>query len=237
MKKLIKSLLLGAVVIGMAVGCQDTPASSNTSSFPSSSNTSSTVTSSTSDIITSSITSSSISSSSTSSSVKPTLTGITLDTANVKKAYNYGEALNLTGLVVTANYSDNTTTAVTDYVTNPVNRTTLNTVGEQVVTVTYQSFNAEFTVTVNKVLTGITLNTENVKKDYYTGDALVLTGLVVTANYSDNTTANVTDYVANPANGTVFNAVGEQTVTITYQQKTATFKVTLSYIVVSISFI
>ena len=228
MKKLIKSLLLGAVVIGMAVGCQDTPASSNTSSFPSSSNTSSTVTSSTSDIITSSITSSSISSSSTSSSVKPTLTGITLNTANVKKAYNYGEALNLTGLVVTANYSDNTTTAVTDYVTNPANGTTLNTVGEQVVTVTYQSFNAEFTVTVNKVLTGITLNTENVKKDYYTGDALDLTGLVVTANYSDNTTANVTDYVANPANGTVFSAVGEQTVTITYQQKTATFKVTVT---------
>ena len=228
MKKLIKSLLLGAVVIGMAVGCQDTPASSNTSSFPSSSSTSSTVTSSTSDIITSSITSSSISSSSASSSVKPTLTGITLNTVNVKKAYNYGEALNLAGLVVTANYSDNTTAAVTDYTTNPVNGTTLNTVGEQVVTITYQSFNAEFTVTVNKVLTVITLNTENVKKDYYTGDALDLTGLVVTANYSDNTTANVTDYVANPANGAVFSAVGEQTVTITYQQKTATFKVTVT---------
>ena len=241
MKKLIKSLLLGAVVIGMAVGCQDTGSSSTTSSTPSSSNTSSAITSSTSDIITSSITSSSNSSSSTSSSVTsssssnsssssvaPTLTGITLDTVNVKKAYNYGEALNLTGLVVTAKYSDNTTTAVTDYVTNPANGTTLNTVGERVVTVTYQSFNAEFTVTVNKVLTDITLNTENVKKDYYTGDALDLTGLVVTANYSDNTTTNVTDYAANPANGTVFSAVGEQTITITYQQKTATFKVTVT---------
>ena len=31
MKKLIKTLLLGAVVIGMAVGCQDNPVSSTPS--------------------------------------------------------------------------------------------------------------------------------------------------------------------------------------------------------------
>ena len=98
MKKLIKTLLLGAVVIGMAVGCQDTGSSSITNSTPSSSNTSSAITSSTSDI-TSSITSSSNSSSSTSSSVPssssstssssvaPTLSGITLDTTNVKKSF------------------------------------------------------------------------------------------------------------------------------------------------------
>ena len=112
MKKLIKTLLLGAVVIGMAVGCQDTGSSSITSSTPSSSNTSSAITSSTSDI-TSSITSSSnssssassSSSSSSSSSVAPTLTGITLNTENVKKTYVQGEALDLTGLVVTAKIS------------------------------------------------------------------------------------------------------------------------------------
>ena len=226
---LIKSILLGAIAIGMMVGCDDN--SQTSSQLPPSSNTSSVISSSPSDIISSSTTSSSISSSSTSSSsssVAPTLTGITLDTTNVKKTYNYGDKLNLAGLVVTANYSDNSTKAVTDYTTDPANESILNTHGEVTVKVTYQSFDEQFTITVDKVLTEITLNTDNVKKDYYTGDALDLTGLEVTAKYSDNTTSVVADYTANPANGTVFSAIKEETVTITYQQKTATFKVTVT---------
>ena len=162
MKKLIKTLLLGAVVIGMAVGCQDTGSSSTTSSTPSSSNTSSAITSSTSDI-TSSITSSSNSSSSTSSSVTsssssnsssssvaPTVTGITLNTESVKKTYIQGETLDLTGLVVTANYSDNTSEAVTNYTTNPANGTTLNNTGAIPVTVAYGRFTEFFNVIVTK---------------------------------------------------------------------------------------
>ncbi len=164
-KSLIKTLLLGAVVIGMAVGCQDNPVSSTPSS-----NSSSTLTSSTSEIIASSSTTSSIissttsssssssstsssvssSSSSSSSSVAPTLTGIALDTTNVKVNYYTGEALDLTGLVVTAQYSDNTTAPVTNYVTNPVNGTVFNTIGEQNVTVTYETVNASFKVTITK---------------------------------------------------------------------------------------
>ena len=223
---LIKSILLGAIAIGMMVGCDDN--SQTSSQVTPSSNTSSVISSSSSGIISSSTTSSSVSSSSTSSSsssVAPTLTGITLDTTNVKKAYKYGDKLNLAGLVVTANYSDNSTKAVTDYTTDPANESILNTHGEVTVKVTYQSFDEQFTITVDKVLTEITLNTDNVKKDYYTGDALDLTGLEVTAKYSDNTTSVVTDYTANPANGTVFSAIKEETVTITYQGKTASFKV------------
>ena len=125
---LIKSILLGAIAIGMMVGCDDN--SQTSSQLPPSSNTSSVISSSSSDIISSSTTSSSISSSSTSSSsssVAPTLTGITLDTTNVKKAYDYGDKLNLAGLVVTANYSDNSAKAVTDYATDPANESILNT--------------------------------------------------------------------------------------------------------------
>ena len=100
---------------------------------------------------------------------------------NVKKAYNYGDKLDLTGLVVTAKYSDNTTVAVTDYTTYPANDATLIQLGEVSVRVDYQNFSESFTITVAKVLTGITLNTNNVKKEYYVGESLDLTGLVVTA--------------------------------------------------------
>ena len=160
-KTLIKSILLGAITLGMMIGCNE-PTSSTSNPITSSSSTSSTVSSSSSEI-TSSITTSlsdssssasssllSSSSSSSSSSVAPTVTGITLDTANVKKTYIQGEALDLTGLVVTANYSDNTTEAVTNYTTNPANGTALNNTGAIPITIAYGRFTNSFNVIVTK---------------------------------------------------------------------------------------
>lgn len=155
-KSLIKSILLGAITLGMMIGCNE-PASTSSSLTPSSTP-SSTVSSSTSEI-TSSITTSSSdssssasssSSSSNSSSVAPSLTSITLDTTSVKKKYVQGEALDLTGLVVTANYSDNTTEAVTNYTTNPANGAALNNTGAIPVTVAYGRFTDSFNVIVTK---------------------------------------------------------------------------------------
>ena len=238
MRKTIKALLLAALTIGVVAGCEwgktsksssqetSSQSTSDVTSSDSKESTSSSVPSST--TTTSSPTTSSTSSSSTTSStisIPPSLTGITLNTTNVKKSYNYGDKLNLAGLVVTASYSDSTTKAVTDYTTYPTNDSTLMQLGEVSVRVDYQNFSESFTVTVNKVLTGITLNTTNVKKDYHVGEALDLTGLVVTAKYNDYSSTVVTDYTSNPANGTVFNEIKEETVTITYQDKTAEFKV------------
>ena len=237
MRKTIKALVLGCMTVGVLAGCNWGKTSSeqsdnrssaftSTSSIPDSVSDSSVSTSSiTSSSTTTSIPSSSTTSSSTSTSVAPTLTGIVLNTNNVKKDYLHGDALDLTGLVVTAQYSDNTTVNVNDYTTNPANGTALNTVGAVKVTVSYSTFTADFNVTVSAKLTGIAINTDNVKKEYEQGEALDLTGLVVTAQYSDNTTANVTDYTTNPANGTVFNEIKEETITVTYGEFSKTFKV------------
>lgn len=228
----IASLMLGVTLV--ATACNFGQSSSNSEISQSSSSEVSTQTSlpsSSSDISSSSSSSnnstSSISSStsSTSSSIIPTITGISLNTDNVKKAYNYGDTLNLAGLVVTANYSNNTTTEVTNYTTNIANGSELKTVGENDIVVTYLTFTASFKITVNKVLTGIELNTEAVKKEYGYNEALNLTGLVVTAKYNDNSTAVVTDYTTNPVNGTLLTNAGENTVTVAYQEKTATFKI------------
>ncbi len=228
----IASLTLGVTLV--ATACDFGQSSSNSEISQSSSSEVSTQTSlpsPSSDISSSSSSSnnstSSISSStsSTSSSIIPTVTGISLNTDNVKKAYNYGDTLNLAGLVVTANYSNNTTTEVTNYTTNIANGSELKTVGENDIVVTYLTFTASFKITVNKVLTSIELNTEAVKKEYGYNEALNLTGLVVTAKYNDNSEAVVTEYTTNPENGTVLTNLGENTVTVTYQEKTATFKV------------
>lgn len=252
MKNIVKLLVLGAMTVGALVGCDDKTSSttpttsqevtsssqitssdssissalpssdSHSSAQPSSSSSSSIAPSSSSATSSSSVTSSSTPAS---SSIAPTLTGITLNTENVKKEYRHKENLDLTGLVVTANYSDNSTKAVTDYSTNPSNGSALNLVGSINVIVSYQTFTADFTITVNKQLVGVAINTDNVKKEYEQGEALDLTGLVVTAKYSDNTTAKVTDYTTNPENGTVFNEIKEETITVTYGPYTETFNV------------
>ena len=161
--------------------------------------------------------------------VEKTLTGITVNTDSVKKAYTYGEALDLTGLVVTASYSDSTTAAVTSYTTDPANGTALNNHGDVNVTVTYEGKNGSFKVTVSKAVTSISFDTARVKKSYEQGDALDLTGLTVTANYSDGTSGVVTDYTTNPANGTILNEVDNFPVTLDYQGQHATlFAVTVN---------
>lgn len=239
MKKIAKALLLVAMTVGMAVACDPAETSSSGSvssassenssqtSLTSSETTSSTSSSSNS---TSSVTSSSSSSSSfssSSSSVAPEVTGITLNTDLVKKAYKYGEALDLTGLVVTANYDNNSNEVVRNYTTDPANGTVLNEVGDKTVTVTYLTFTANFSVKVEKELTGITLDTKNVKKYYRYGQTLDLTGLVVTANYSNYTTETVTDYTTSVANGTTLK---ENTkVVITYGLYTSEFSVEVDH--------
>ena len=224
MRKTIKALLLAALTIGVVAGCDwgktSKPSSQDTSSQSTSEITSSDSKGST----TSSITSTPTTTSSV-ISIPPSLTGITLNTTNVKKEYNYNDTLDLTGLVVTAKYSDNTTTNVTDYTTDPVNGSALRNFGVKEVTVTYQGFKEKFNVTVNATIMNIALNTNNVKKEYKAGEALDLTGLVVNANYNDNSRKTVTDYVTNPANGTVLETIGEQKVVVTYQAKTAEFTV------------
>ncbi len=238
MKQSIKVLVLGCMTIGALAGCDwgtsskesqsssDSRSSEVTSTLPTTSSSelpstslpSSSTTTSSSSVSTSSVPS-------TTSSREPVATGITLNTNNVKKDYLHGDALDLTGLVVNVNYDNGSNTQTTDYTTNPANGTALNTVGAVKVTVSYLTFTADFNVTVSAKLTGIVINTDNVKKEYEQGEALDLTGLVVTAQYSDNTTANVTDYTTNPANGTVFNEIKEETITVSYNNFNETFKV------------
>lgn len=239
----IASLMLGVTLVATACNfgqsnseseisqSSSSEVSTQQTSLPSPSSDISSSSSSSSSNSTSSV---STSTSSTSSSIIPTLTGISINTDNVKKEYNYGDTLNLAGLVVTANYSNNTTTEVTNYTTSIANGSELKTVGENDIVVTYESFTASFKITVNKVLTGIELNSDAVKKEYGYNEALDLTGLVVTAKYNDNSEAVVTEYTTNPENGTLLTNLGENTVTVTYQEKTASFKVNVVKVLLGI---
>ncbi len=83
-----------------------------------------------------------------------------------------------------------------------------------------------------KVLTSISVNTDNVKKEYKKGEAFTRDGLIVNATYQDNTSEVVTYYTTTPAHGSILDEVGSITVTVTYSKanitKTAVYTIKVS---------
>ena len=98
-----------------------------------------------------------------------TLSSIAIATAPAKTVYEIGEALDTTGLTLTATYSDGSTVSVTSGYT--VSGFTSATAGEKTVTVTYEGKTATFTVTVNEATTDEELYTYTI-----TGGAATITG-------------------------------------------------------------
>ena len=142
-----------------------------------------------------------------------------------KTQYEIGDELDLTGLVVTAHYSDGSEAAVEDYEVSGFDSSTA---GEKTITVTYQDKTTTFTVNVKEAAPVVTLESITVtgptKTEYKIGDELDLAGLVVTAHYSTGDEATVTGY---EVSGFDSSTAGEKTITVTYQGKTAAFKVTV----------
>ena len=65
------------------------------------------------------------------------LTAISLDTSSAQVDYQVGDVFSTAGLMVTAHYDDGTSGTISEYTTTPVAGTTLNSLGNQVITVTY----------------------------------------------------------------------------------------------------
>lgn len=127
-----------------------------------------------------------------------------------------------TNLVVTAKYSDNSTNTVSGYTLSG----TL-TVGTSTVTVSYQGKTTTFDVTVSQqaTLQSITATYNQGSTKVYPNSALdsLKSNLVVTANYSDGNNQTINDY---ELSGSL--SIGTSTITVTYQELTTTFEVTVS---------
>jgi uncharacterized protein YkuJ len=121
----------------------------------------------------------------------------------------------LTGITVTATYSDNSTAKITGYSLSGTIKE-----GSNTITVTYEGKTDTFTVTGVKNVTKISASYTG--GSVPTGTALTsLTGITVTATYHDGSSKNVTGY---SLSGTIKE--GSNTITVTYSGKTDTFTVT-----------
>jgi uncharacterized protein YjdB len=163
-----------------------------------------------------------------------TLTGIAITTPATKLTYTVGDPLDITGLVVTGTYSDQSTQveSITAADVTGFDSTALN--ANETLTITYGSQTTTYTVAINAAtvvtptLGSIEITTPATKTTYAVGDTLDITGLVVTGTYSDNstqvetiTTADVTGFDSSTANSA-------ETLTITYGGFTTTYNVAIN---------
>ena len=206
MKKIKTLLVLSGLAVSVLASCgtQTTPSSTNPGS-------------------TSAPTTSESSELTTSSSEAKVLASIRIASEPTKKNYFVGEEFDPAGLSVKAVYNTGEEDlAATDYQLSGFDSATA---GEKTITVTYQTFTATFKVTVAEaVLESIRVAGNPTKVAYYQGEEFDATGIQVKAVFNNGSERDVAaaDLAFSGFDG---NTPGEQTITVTYQEKTATFKV------------
>ncbi len=85
-----------------------------------------------------------------------------------------------------------------------------------------------YRVYVPRTLTGIVVTTAPSKTDYTVGETLDMAGAVITAEYDNATTENVTASVTTDGDEVLAHAGNAKPVTVSYQGKTATFNVNVA---------
>ena len=160
------------------------------------------------------------------------ITSISLNTENVKTTYFIGDTFTSNGLIVTANKNNSTSQVVTPTSINTSNLNT-NVAGSYIITVYYGELSQTYTVTVQEiVITGLSLNTEDIKTLYFIGEEFTSNGLIVTANKN-----NATSEVVTPTsiNSSAFNAnvTGNYTIIVTYGEFTQNYTVTVAQVAIT----
>lgn len=143
----------------------------------------------------------------------PKMESLTIATPPNKTVYKSGETFDPTGMVVVANYGEGLMANVTGYTVSP----SVLTDGVSEVVITYTegriTKTATVAVTVKKVLVSIAITTQPTKTVYQYQESLDPAGMVVTATFSDGSTAAVTDYTYPTTN---FSTLGRQVMKLEY---------------------
>ena len=174
------------------------------------------------------------------------LSSISVSTMPTKTVYTSGEQLDLTGIVVTALYSDGQLSDVTNSCTfSPADGTVLSTTGIQAVSVSYTESGVTRTTSFNvgvdeepepPTLFSLSVAHAPTKTVYYVGDTLDLSGAVFTAIYSDSSTKQLTwqsaGIICSPSHGTTLSTSGYINVSVSYTDggvaKFANFTISVS---------
>ena len=154
--------------------------------------------------------------------VERILTLITTDGA-IKTEYIEGQPLDISNLKVIALYNDGTSEVI-DASMDMISGYDANVIGKQTITVTYKGKTTTFEINVKaKSVTKIEVTSPN-ELEYIEGQGLDLSGGKVKVFY-DNGTSEEISLTDDMISGYDASIVGKQTITVTYQGKTATFEI------------
>ena len=170
------------------------------------------------------------------------LSSLSFTTSPAKVTYKKGDALDMSGSVLTASYSDGKTENVTSSVVySPANGSTLSTAGDIQIIATYTRDD----MTVSTVMTihvaelvSLAFTTAPTKTKYSIGGTLDMSGSVLLATWDNDSTENVTSSVVySPANGSTLSTAGDVTVTASYTKGGVTVTAMTTIIVNAIQII
>lgn len=158
---------------------------------------------------------------------------LSIDTAPTKIEYFEGEKLDLTGLVVVAQYVDSSETTseldVTAMCKFSIEEGTVLKTTDTKVVITIGENTVEQNITVNAIeLESIAVTNPPDKTEYVAGELLDMTGLEVTATYNNDDTKVVTEECTFSPTLETELTTDMTSVTITYGAKTTTQEITVT---------
>ena len=129
-------------------------------------------------------------------------------------SYYQGDALDSTGLTLTATYNNGKTETVTTGFT--CSALDSSSAGQKTITVTYQGLTTTFSVTVIAVnLVSVSVKTMPNKTSYFTGEPFDQTGLTLTATYNNGNTETISSGIE--CTGFSSATAGKNTVTVSFE--------------------
>ena len=145
------------------------------------------------------------------------LASIEITTPPTKTTYIEGSNFDKTGMVVKANYNNNTSKVLDSSSYSIVNGTNLK-INQTSVTITFEDKSVEQPIKVEKnSVTKLTIKKAPNKTTYVEGQNFDKTGMIIQATYKDNTTKIITDYtILNGSNLTE----GQTAIKISYEGQT-----------------
>ena len=158
----------------------------------------------------------------TSKVVDHSLKNIEIITPPNKTSYFEGENFDKTGMVVRANFNDNTSNILNSY---DITGGTSLTVGQTSVTISYEGKTTTQTITVEKnSVTELKIKSLPTKLEYWAGEDFDSTGMVVEAIYKKGNTQEISNYII--TNGKNLRN-GQTSVTISYEGKSIEQNITV----------
>ena len=152
-----------------------------------------------------------------------TVVSIAVTAPPTKTEYFEGEFFSTSGMVVTATYEDNSTSAVTGYTFSPAAGLTL---GLTSITITFSGQSATTPITVKqKTLVSIAVTTLPQRLEYTAGETFLTNGMVITAAYDNSSSEAVAGYTYSPMTALT---ISDTVITVSYIGQTAVINITVN---------